>query len=1197
MYLKCLDINGFKSFAFKTKLDFEPGMTAIVGPNGCGKSNISDAIRWVLGEQSAKAMRGAKMEDVIFNGTDNRKPMGMAEVSITFADADKTLGTDYDEVTISRRVFRSGEGEYFINKTPCRLKDIQRLFMDTGIGTTSYSFMEQGKIDRILSSRPEDRRAVFEEASGITKFKADKKEALRKLEQTEANLLRLADVIAEVKRQIGSLQRQAGKARRYKAMRNELRALELHATRERVGGLDQALTVLQGDLNRAGEQLTSIQGEIGDLESGLQSVRENLMATEREIGTTTESVSQSQNHLDRARELILSNQQRIEEYRSWADRDTREVDSTQRQMDDQEKSLLQMRTDQQRIQGEYDEAQKTLQRCTAILTEHQKTTDATRQELQRMRDEAVRVEGLLTKLQNQMVEMDARDRSHIIQRERLAAEKAQLTRNHGSHESRLSGMQSAIQTLRGQAEESESLLAGLEADRLNSIQSAKLCQQKLAETHARSSAVEARLGILQDQARALEGFTGGAKSLLDPKNPMGIDKSSIMGALAEHLRIPPEYETAVEAVLGTWMDAVCVKGSDTARSLLATLQSAGKGSARLVPIDIPPFDPPSNALTGKSLFDQIECKHEVRDAARALLGNVQLVDSAADVPTPVPHRVVFVTPDGMVFRGNGCMEFWMNEPGKSNPLARRQAIARETNVLSGLAREIEAMRAEFQQATAATEKFEKAMVESRKTMDAVRRDLAHKEGEHLIVAREAKEARERLETVTWEHDQLTAQSAGSVAERKAVAAQMDELRAQRERFTVEIQNQTQRMAMLEGQSSVLHSEATDSRIRYANLSQKLEHMGQQSESLRRRVDELQNLVSGRSAGIRSHEANIKRLMDETVATQAQIEPLQKAVETRLARVESLKRNRDKQATELHSMEGQLASRRQSSDRFRTEKADLDVRMAEARMRRQNLVDRVSADYSVTLEEILSAPIPVTEDGQPVSTGLDAIETSVAELKTKIEAMGPVNLVAIEEYKELEERFAFLTAQEADLSSAKQQLMEMIRKINNTTTELFSKTFELVNANFEVMFQKLFNGGTAKLVLVNEEDVLECGIEIIARPPGKRLQNVSLLSGGERTLTAVALLFSIYQIKPSPFCMLDELDAALDESNIGRFVKVLQDFLQQSQFVVITHNRQTISTADILYGVTMPERGISKIVSMKFKDHRTPQTEAPQLVQT
>jgi len=1182
VYLKCLELTGFKSFAGKTVLNFEPGMTCIVGPNGCGKSNVSDAVRWVLGEQSAKALRGSTMEDCIFNGTDERKPLAMAEVAITFADCEETLGTEYHEVTVARRVFRSGEGQYFLNKTPCRLKDIQRLFMDTGIGTASYSVLEQGRIDQVLSSRAEDRRTIFEEASGITKYKSDRKEAIRKLEQTETNLLRLADVVREVKRQIGSLQRQAGKARRYKVLREELRKLDIFATGKRLETMDSAMRDIESQTTGLQKKISAAQSEIDELEQGNAVLRRSIVDTEHEIGSGLESVVQAQSKLDHTHELIAVNKQRIEEYSSWSERDSREIDEAGMQIAEKQEQAETLSRQLVDANAQQESAQQELAECNDDFQKSQDHMDSARSRIRKLREESIELESLASRLHNQLVESESNERVSVIQRERLTAEKTQLARVVVDFDASQSEMAGTIGELQKGVAASEETLAGIEQKRAAAAAELTGVGRKCSELRSLAAGARARIELLSGGTETEDEPPASSRLLLEESNLLDLDRSKILGLLSSHLDVAPGYRVAVEAAIRTWLDAVVVSEWDVAIEALRRLETRRDGPARLLALAPPGAGADVRPDDGADrLSDHVTCSDEIAPLVRRLLGNVVVVDSIESIPATFPPGTAFVTRGGSLVRGDGCMEFWM--PGLEGP-----ALQSRKELLDEARQSIAAIEAEIGEHSSA----EASMHERRASLDAQaaeartdlerrRRALALKEGESEVLSREAAEARDRLETVTWEFENLAGTEDTGESMRKEITGRTAELREQRERIASEINNGTKDLRQLEVRHAKLQSDVTEHRIRFAQLTQKVEHTKAQHEAVTARLQELKAAVSGRSTAIVSYKTAMDRLSEETRGAAGMLSSLEEAARENSSRVENLRKNRQKQTEEQGKIEAVLAEKRRSIEELRESKSTLDVQSAESRMRRQNLVDRVTSEHGITSEQLDTEPDPEWEG---VAPSLDTVETNVAELRAKIEGMGPVNLVAIEEYKELEERYGFLTGQEQDLVKSKQHLMDVIRRINRTTSEMFRTTFEDVNTNFQTMFHKLFNGGSAKLVLVNEEDVLECGIEIIARPPGKRLQNISLLSGGERTLTAVALLFAIYMTRPSPFCLLDELDAALDDSNIGRFVGILQGFLGQSQFVVITHNRQTISAASVLYGVTMPEKGISKIVSMRFHEH-------------
>ncbi len=1176
MYLKSLELHGFKSFSDKTKLEIEPGLTAIVGPNGCGKSNIADALRWVLGEQSAKALRGSKMEDCIFNGTDERKPLGMAEVSVTFADCETTLGVDYNEVTVTRRVFRSGEGQYLLNKTPCRLKDIQRLFMGTGIGTTSYSMLEQGRIDQVLSQRPEDRRSVFEEASGITKFKTDKKEALRKLEYTDANLLRIADVIREVKRQIGSLQRQAGKARRYQELRSELRRLDIYLTQNRLRSAEEAILILEQRIAEISGQLAGAHAALETTEQETSGLRQSLLQVEREIAGVLEAGVQAENRLNHARELIQVNHQRIDEYRLLADRDAKEIETHRQLVADKHAVLEEIARLLNSAGTEAQQAEATLQAAVAALSDYQARIEAARAEIQKGRTDTNNHEGELVRLQNGLAAMEARDRENMIGRERLTAEKSQLSDVVASFDQRQTEMELSLSVAHTDVSATEAGFQELEQQRQAATHRLRELQVKLTDTQSLMAARQAQVEILKNQDSQQEDFPSGARWILDPKNPLATDRAKIAGTLVSFIDINEKYALALEAALRPWLDAVVVETPQDALDILAQLAAQHAGAIRLVSAAAGSSPAPPDA---GMLISKINCSAAVRPVLEKLIGHIRLVESPADIPVPPPAGSAYVTPDGLFMTGAGVAELWMREAQASTPLSRKLLLDEARTNLVALQQSREELLAQSASTQDALAEIERKIAATRHQLDTSRHAMAQKQGEQQMAMRQATEARKRLETVTWELEALTSEGQAGDTQKTEISIKIGEITRQRDQLLRQIQEQTARLQAAEQEYAARQTDAADRRIQSSQIQQRLETLSHQQRSEQQRIAELEQSIAGRAQALQSYEGYMQRLKDAIATTQDQLASLETAVQTTRDKAGVLRQQRDQHAEVLQARDAALAQKRQELETTRNAKSDLEIRISEARLRRQTQIDRVTSEYHLAIEQVMAEPVPAWETEEAPT--LEMAEASLAEIRAKIEAMGPVNLVAIDEYKELEERFSFLTTQEKDLVNAKEQLLEMIRTINKTTSEMFQTTFNQVNINFQAMFARLFNGGSARLELSEGEDVLECGIEIIARPPGKRLQNVSLLSGGERTLTAVALLFAIYMIKPSPFCLLDELDAPLDESNIGRFVDVLQDFLKQSQFVVISHNRKTIAAANILYGVTMPEKGISKIVSMKF----------------
>lgn len=1183
MYLKSIEMIGFKSFVGKTKLEFEQGMTSIVGPNGCGKSNIADAVRWVLGEQSAKALRGSKMQDVIFSGTDLKKPMGMAEVSLTLAECEKSLGTEYNEVTVTRRVLRSGEGQYFVNRAPCRLKDIQRLFMDTGIGTTSYSIMEQGKIDQILSSRPDDRRAVFEEASGITKYKADKKEALRKLDHTEANLIRLDDIIREVRRQIISLQRQAGKARRYTSMRDNLRGFDIFHTRERLRELESEIKNAENKLSSVQERDEAVREETTLLDKTTTDAREEVAAKEREIGDVMDAVSRARSELERCRELIRVNVDRVREIQTLSERDTKDADEASVRCEEHQKRLTEFKQSAESAGKDRDAAQEKFRKTGEHLKHLETEVEQTGQNVHMLRTEMVESESRGAKLQNELTDLEAAERTTVVRRERLSAEQAELKRAAEQFGRRQSTMTERHNELMALSTAKVEALASTEEELRQVDEESARIRRGIADLQSDSAAKQARIDLLEESAASGYGFPRGARYLLDGKSALPAGSDQIMGSLAEHIRASKSFELALEAVLRAWLDAVVVTDETAALALVREISGARHGSVRLLPLrTVSKRDGQTPAGKGrKLLLDYVDCTPAARPLVERLLKNVYVVETSEQIPETVDVGATFVTRDGVVRRGDGSVEYLMREDQDSNPLGIRQNLDTWQQEQAELSETISRTESELKAIESKIEASKEKIAAARSELEAARRDVAICEGEKQVVEAEAKQALERLDTVTFELEALSEQDSSTEQRRTEILQSLKKLRVLQEETRGTIAEKTQGLRSLEQERGELYNHVTEHRVRFAECRQRVEHLESQCETQTARIHELESLVRERRAGLDSYQARIDALNRSAEEAQANLAPLDEQSRDFEKKLETIRQARSEKIAAIEKTDAELREKRSLLEALMNQRNELDVDLAEQRMRRQNQIERIGSDYDISVEQVMEEAEPEWES--ETRPDPETLETIIGELRTKIDAMGPVNLVAIEEHRELEERYAFLTTQQEDLVNAKQQLMDMIRHINKTTTEMFSSTFNQVNENFQEMFKKLFGGGTAKLVLVDEEDVLESGIEIIARPPGKKLQTVSLLSGGERTMTAVALLFALYLEKPSAFCLLDELDAPLDEANIGRFVQTVKGFLERSQFIVITHNQKTIEASDILYGVTMQERGVSTIVSVKFSD--------------
>lgn len=1180
MYLKRVEFIGFKSFAERTVMNFEPGMTAVVGPNGCGKSNIADAVRWVLGEQSAKALRGGKMLDVIFNGADGVKPTNLAEVSLTLADCEAALGMEFHEVTLTRRLFRNGDSQYQINKQNCRLKDIQRMFMDTGVGRNSYSILEQGKIDQILSSRPEDRREVFEEASGITKYKTDRNEALRKLEHTEQNLQRLDDVIREVKRRMISLQRQAGKARRYKEIQQSLRERDLWLSRHRLEEMREGVGELEAGVYALEQELAAKRKGVESGEGAVNRVRDALTAADQQIADLMEGAVTLRNELNQAKQSVKVNRERIEEMKAYASRDSRDAEEARARIEQHRQGLVD-------VAGQLAEASEQRGVAEAALETHQQqvreleqAAQQQRRTLQEQRGRSLALEQKQQQVQHKIRDFDQRERGRLVQQERLREEGRELEGVQADREAREQVLAEEVAALT-----QREAAARLELQRLTDLQqqhgdALKRQRAELNDRNQRVAGLAARLDVLKAQEAEKEDFPAGARALLGEGEIAGLDRRQVLGALATFLRTKKSAQTALESVLRTYLDAVVVAEADQLPGILAALTGGKAGAARVLAAGgvaaAAAVEGP-----GQRLRDLVTCPEALSGLADRLLGQVFLVEDLAAAGTPAPGQC-WVTREGHLLSGEGLLCCHAADQELGNPLALAARIAETESELATQRAEAETQRELLERIQGEESRLHEAIRSAREQLQAHQREHAGRHAELQTVQRDRARAVERLEKIRNQLTLLEETHGAADAEREQLVQALETARLEHEALRGQIETATQAFEAAESARNQAQQRATEQRIRFAELRQKAELLQRQQQNLSDRIREFEATILERSQGVNTYEQRVVKLDEAVREAQARVAPLEQELLTRNQAIEAAREARMEQQQQLQAAEQQLRAQRTEIEQLQARHGKQDVELAQRRVRLENLVQRITETYHVSLADLQQSPEPAWE-AETVPDWTEQ-ERAVEEMKLKLEEMGPVNMVAIEEFQEQEDRYQFLNAQLEDLTKSKQELTETIQKLNQTSTELFSETFTKVNENFRGMFQKLFGGGEAYLELVDQGDVLEAGIDIVARPPGKKPQVISLLSGGERTMTAVALLFALYMVKPSPFCILDELDAALDDANIGRFVGVVQAFLQESQFIVITHNQKTIAAADVLYGVTQQRKGISKVVSVKLTDH-------------
>jgi chromosome segregation protein len=1204
MYLKNLTVLGFKSFADKTSLDFQPGVTAIVGPNGCGKSNVSDAIRWVLGEQSAKALRGGEMADVIFNGTDGRRPIGMAEVSLTIGGVDdehlSAAGVEvaYNEVTLTRRVFRDGGSEYFINKTPCRLKDVQQLFMGTGVGRTSYSIMAQGNITQILSSKPEDRRMIFEEAAGITKFKAQKKEALRKLEYTDQNLLRVADLIREVKRQIGSLQRQAGKARRYKQLMQELQHLDTQLARHHFDVLQTEIKERQAAAEQFRIEIESVSENVLRREDEITQLRAQLSELEHEIGHAQQRGLELKGETDRHESAIQFNEERLRELAAQNARALSDISQA-------EERHLAAGQELAALTERLAASEAALEQHRQALQSRQDALQTIEAELRRLQEEQREAQSdafahaqHLTRARNEINALDLQKQGNVVRLEKLSSEKIQLEEERGQLEIRLRDSTAHVeaeqldaQNRHGTVEQRQTRLREIQQELVRLTQELDGRLQQQAEQRS-------RLNVLEQLQSEHEGFSAGALAAL--KNA-----EQVLGSLADKIRVPDQYITAIETALGHHLQLVITEKPETARRILADLSANKKGRASIASLSLTGSAAPAADIPAPhpAALSFVEAEPSVQPLLRSLLGRTLIVpdlDTAAAAWRGHGGSFDYVTLSGEMLSSHGVFTGgYANGSGKTpgSILGRKNQIAELQSQFGADRAQVDELSrrkgALLSEQTGLQAGLQQAQTELREREVAI----ATHQGELNALQNSERLLHQKIDTVVYEIQSLAAQEQEGLQKRAALAAQAAELETRERDLQQQAAEITAALEESRRNRDLAAAALTETRVAFASEEQICASFRQQQQSLEERLRELAQLVQQRRAEIPAFLERKTRAESEIQGSRRQIESLRHEREQVNAQAAELLGRKNAQEADIAAREEDLREQRRRLAERQQQRGALEIDLAQKNMGVQNLRDQVRQKYHLNLDDIRGECITITfADEGPArvqtltpeemaasgaATDWDAVAGQVTALQTRIDEMGPVNLVAIEEYEETEQRHNFLTTQHDDLVKAKSQLLEVINRINLQTRQMFTETFEKIRDNFRVLFTEVFGGGKADLLLVGDGDALESGIDIVARPPGKQLQTISLLSGGEQTMTAVALLFSIYQVKPSPFCVLDELDAPLDESNINRFVRVLQRFLAHSQFIVITHNKRTIGMADVLYGVTMEERGISKIVSVKF----------------
>jgi len=1183
MRLKRLTLHGFKSFADRTDLDFGDGITAVVGPNGCGKSNVVDAMKWVLGEQSAKSLRGRQMQDVIFNGASNRKSMGMAEVTVSF-ETDGRLDEYGAEVVVTRRLYRSGQSEYLINNKPSRLRDIRDLFLDTGIGVDAYSLIEQGKVDILLQASNHERRAVLEEAAGISKYRVRRKEAQHRMENVEQNLLRVGDIVCELEKRVRSVKYQAGKARNWQAYTSDLGRLKSqYYLTEYHNLLDQ-----QGRLRLDHDDCSQQLGEIQNAFDLLEAKRSQYDLEIIELGNR---INGFENRLTKCSAEIESGRQTIALVGGQMAEQNEHLNVTRDRLYRQHLQLDRIREDRSQIAadlvglvGDQDAARDRIAAVQERTREREVELAELADTLETDKSDLIELMRRCAQFNNQLNQLDIEQRNIAGQRERLISRKAHVAEEKTTVQSRLAETRLALAEIDQKLES----IADQMTRRQQQCETLKCRSDELSETLAakkeQRSASRSRYEVLADMEAQMEGVGSGARELLKRRDQGDPSAAGIVGLVADLIHTDMEHAMLIEAALSGRERFVVVQDTEFLsrnHDAFAELD----GSVNIFPLDL--LGPVVNLRDCSHMegviavaSDFVRTDEQFDQLARVLLGKTLVV---ADLATAlrlckeVTAGWRFVTTAGEVVECDGSVRVGPVRLS-AGLISRRSELEYLERELSAMDETIEDLAGQADHVNKARQNAEQAISQLRSRLYELRAGRVKDDTELTGLDRQYRKIEREDPIIASELAALDSQRESGDQRRLEVRQELEALDAEQKKVQRRIESRQADYQDRRQVREALGVELTELKVQAGRLAQKRQALDDRANALQENYR--QSLTGYQSAAdeIESARARIDQAERQILRTESTLAQLYLDRQDFQRASAKLRAKRQVKAEQMEQSQDRARQLKSQVSELQTQTQELAMKINELTVRQETLIQRVQEELQIDLEHAHAAY-------EPGQVDWERLEAQISELKGKIARLGNVNLDAIAEQEQLEARLVFLTSQREDLLTARKRLEELIERLDNESEKRFVETFEAVRANFQELFRKLFGGGKADIVLDNPDDVLDSGIDIFVRPPGKETRSVSLLSGGEKTLTTVALLMAIFKSRPSPFCILDEVDAALDEANIDRFNMVLQEFLKHSQFVIITHSKRTMTYTDVLYGITMQEAGISKKVAVKFnKDH-------------
>lgn len=1180
MYLKRLELQGFKSFADKTVLEFKPGITAVIGPNGSGKSNISDSIRWVLGEQSMKSLRGSKAEDIIFAGTQNRKSLGFAEASIIIDNSDGKLPIEYNEVTVTRKLYRSGETGYFINKVPCRLKDILELFMDTGIGKDGYSIIGQGKIDEILSNKSDDRRHIFEEAAGIVKYRTRKVEAEKKLEQSKLNLLRINDILTEIEGQIGPLKIQSDKAKKFLSLREELKSIEVGLFVYNIGVYKEKLEQIVKDLEIFTTQENDENGKLENAQSQKDILKARLDELSIEIENMQNIGFESKTKIEQINSQISISKERISNNNINIERLNSEIEELKQKIAEfgEEKESKELKKDnlfknKEKFENELKEKEAELARLSEKLSEKEleiedkkkkveADTDARYERLSEINTYEVNYENLekternaKQELQSTISELDSnRLKKQDISKEFLSIDN---TRNK------------AVKTLNDIREQKEKALSNI-----------KNYDEKINMLTSEYRMKDSRYKFLMETERDKDGYIKSVKSLLQACEQNPTLNSGVEGVLASLISVNKKYETAIEMCLGQAMQNIVTNTESDAKKLIEYLRQNNLGRASFLPI---------SSVHGKKIdkiksvngvigiaSDLIKYNKKYEDIILNLLGRTVIVenmDCAIALAKANNYSFRIVTLEGDLINPSGAIS------GGS--------VAQKTVNILGRSREIEELKikleeinAEIKNVTKQKESYSSKITDTIEESARLEKDLQEIEITYATKKQELDMIEEQIKKLEDKLAKLRKQIEDIETEKKNIEASKEgtkQVIANLEKEISELNAEIAQFAELNKDDQTyidnLNTDITDLKISVSSFDESGTSLDEMIERINQDIKNANESINNKLQDIEnSKEENIKT-QEAIVNYEQDIEHIKSEVSNSSEKIEKLRQEKIEKNIELEKVENKIEEQYNVINGLKEQIIKVESKKTKQEQDIDDLINKLWQEYELT-------PNNAGEYKKPDNVQVAQKRTN--ELRKEIANLGSINIDSIENYKKMQERYDFMNEQRYDLEESITKLRKVISDMTMTMQKQFADRFKEINKNFNEVFIELFGGGKAELILEDENNILECGIDIRVQPPGKKLQNMMLLSGGEKALTAIAILFAILKINPAPFCILDEIEAALDDVNVGRYALYLKKFSNDTQFLVITHRKGTMEIADTVYGVTMEEKGISKLLSMKLK---------------